>query len=533
MGNRGKSTMDRPFKLTYEEGGVFLEVTEACVKEDLDAALEYIKRKSIEQLKTDQVLFALEGTPRRVCIAPAQAEHILDEQALITVSGDQMEAEITLLPPDEAGERLTFEKIVQEAAARGVVFGLDEEEIRRVLERRPYGESVCIARGLLPEDGVDGENVFHFRTEFAGELAVDEKTGKVDYKNLNLIEQVKKGQLLVSRTLATPGKPGCTVTGRQLKQKPGKEARLPSGKNVTYDENRLNMYASISGRVDYKNRTVTVASRYVISGDADLSVGNISFDGDVVIKGSVISEITIQATGDIEVYGTVEGTKLTAGGNIILRSGIQGNDKGVLEAGGNVVSKYIERTRVIAGGSITADALIHCSAESGNSIVVRGRHGSIIGGNIRAQNSITAQNIGSVVNNKTIIEVGIPLMKRARLRFLGAEIERLQEENDKLDKIIHYLSRVENLSPEKEQMKRTVIVEKVKNTKLIRDYSSEKGALEEGIKGAEAGKVHVTDTIYPGVKLTISMGEYTVTTPIKYSTFYCKNREVLFTSCQI
>jgi uncharacterized protein (DUF342 family) len=82
-------------------------------------------------------------------------------------------------------------------------------------------------------------------------------------------------------------------------------------------------------------------------------------------------------------------------------------------------------------------------------------------------------------------------------------------------------------------MKRKVIVDKVKNTKLLHDYSNEKSALEEDIKGAEAGKIHVTDTIYPGVKLTISMGEYTVTSPIKYSTFYCKNREVLFTSCQI
>jgi len=525
--------MDRPYILTYEEGGVFLEVTEVCKKADLDAAREYIRRKNIEQLKTEQVLYALEGTPRRVCIAPAQTEYIVDEQALITVSGDQMEAEITLLPPDEAGERLTFEKIVQEAAAKGVVYGLDEEAIHMVLERRPYGKSICIAKGLLPEDGEDGELVFYFRTEPAGELAVDEKTGKVDYKNLNLFEQVKKGQLLVSRTLATQGKPGYTVTGRQLKQKAGKEARLPSGKNVTYDENRMKMFASVSGRVDYKNRTVSVASRYVISGDADLSVGNISFDGDVVIKGNVISEISIQATGDIEVYGTVEGTKLTAGGNIILRSGIQGNDKGVLKAGGDVISKYIERTRVQAGGSITADALIHCQAESGNAIVVRGRHGSIIGGYIKAQNSITAQNIGSVVNNKTNIEVGIPLAKRARLKFLVAEIERLQEEIGKLDKVIGYLTRIENLSPEKEQMKRKVIVDKVKNTKLLHDYSNEKSALEEDIKGAEAGKIHVTDTIYPGVKLTISMGEYTVTSPIKYSTFYCKNREVLFTSCQI
>ena len=57
------------------------------------------------------------------------------------------------------------------------------------------------------------------------------------------------------------------------------------------------MFAEKTGRVDYKNRSVTVSSCYTVSGDADLSVGNISFNGDVLIKGNVISDITIEASG--------------------------------------------------------------------------------------------------------------------------------------------------------------------------------------------------------------------------------------------
>jgi uncharacterized protein (DUF342 family) len=292
------------------------------------------------------------------------------------------------------------------------------------------------------------------------------------------------------------------------------------------------MFAEISGRVDYKNRFLTVSSCYTVRGDADLSVGNISFNGDVSIKGNVISDITIEASGNIEVNGAVEGARLIAGGNIVLRSGIQGNDKGFLEARGDVIAKYIERTKVQAGGNIVVDALIHCLAESGNEILAKGKYGSIIGGTVKAQNSVKAQNIGAAVSSKTIIEVGLPLAKRARLKYLGAEMERLHAEIDKYDKIIHYLSHMESLPPEKEQMKKTVIIGKLRDTKLIGEYAGELELLKEDVKRADMGKVHVTDTIYPGVRLTISMGEYTVTTPVKFATFYYKNREVLFTSFQ-
>ena len=525
--------VNRSYILTYEEDGVYFETTGPCEYESKEDILGYIERKNLQQLEADQVHHALRDFPCRVCIAPAQEEFVFDEQAVITISDDRVEAYISLLPPDTGGGTLTFQQIIDEIASKGVSFGIDESVLKRVLENRVYGEEVCFAKGTFPEDGRDGELVFHFNTECSGTPTVNEKDGKVDYKDLNLFEQVSTGQKLVSRLPATQGSPGYTVTGRELKQKVGKEAKLPGGKNVTYDEERLTMSAGISGRVDYKNRAVTVSSCYNIKGDADLSVGNITFDGDVVIKGNVISDITIQATGNIEVYGAVEGAKLIAEGNIVLRSGIQGNDKGILEAGGDVMAKYIERTKAKAGGNIKADAFIHCQAESGDAILAKGKYGSIIGGSIKAQNSITAQNIGSASSNKTYIEVGLPLAKRARLKHLGAEMERLKEEIDKFDKIISYLSHIENLPPEKEQIKRTVIVGKLQDTKLINEYAGEMRILEEDIKKAEMGKVHVTDTIYPGSKLMISLGEYTVMTPIKFSTFYCKNREVSFTSCQI
>ena len=525
--------MNRAYRLSYEQDGVYFEIDASCGYGNKEEIISYLQYKNLQQLNEEQVVQALGAFPCRVCIAPPQEEQLLDEQALISISDDQMEATVCLMAPDSGGASLTYQKLAEVLASKGVNYGIDESILNRVLGNKPYGESVCFAKGVLPEDGKDGELVFYFKTKCDGKPVVNEKDGRVDYKNLDLFEPVSSEQKLISVIPATEGNPGYTVTGRTLHQKKGKAVKLPTGKNVTYDEQRLTMFAATSGRVDYKNGTVTVSSCYNILGDADLSVGNIMFDGDVVIKGNVISDISINATRNIEISGAVEGATLIAGGDIVLKNGMQGNDKGVLEARGNVIAKYIERTKVQAGGTIIVDALIHCQAESDDCIIAKGKHGSVIGGNIKAQNSITANNIGSVANTKTNIEVGLPPAKRARLKYLFIELERLRIENEKYEKVINYLSHMENLPPEKVQMKQKVTVGKIKNMNLVSEYSKEMKTLEEDIKKAETGKVHVIDTIFPGVKLTISFGEYTVKQQIKHSTFCYENHEVSTVSCQV
>ncbi len=74
-------------------------------------------------------------------------------------------------------------------------------------------------------------------------------------------------------------------------------------------------------------------------------MGNINFPGDVEIKGNVISNLTVTATGNIEILGAVEAASIIAGKNIVLKTGIQGMDKGVLQAGGNITARFIERTQ--------------------------------------------------------------------------------------------------------------------------------------------------------------------------------------------
>ena len=63
--------------------------------------------------------------------------------------------------------------------------------------------------------------------------------------------------------------------------------------------------------------------------------------------------LPVNAKGDVSVEGVVEAANIYAGGQIILKRGVQGGSKGYLEAGTNVIAKFIESATVKCGGYLT------------------------------------------------------------------------------------------------------------------------------------------------------------------------------------
>ena len=73
---------------------------------------------------------------------------------------------------------------------------------------------------------------------------------------------------------------------------------------------------------------------------------------------------TVKATGDITVNGAVEGATLISGGKIVIKRGMQGMEKGVMRAGGDIISNFIESSKVHASGRIITDAIMHSDVEA-------------------------------------------------------------------------------------------------------------------------------------------------------------------------
>lgn len=529
--------MDGFFQLYYEEDGTYLEIYPnrgAGISINREKVTGYLSRKSISMIDSAEVLTLIEKKYGRAKIAPPQNEKLVGEDVEVEIASGDMEASIRLLPPDEGGTVLSANDIKTKITAAGVCFGVDEAAIEDAISEKKYGKTYVVAKGLPAENGEDGRLEFHFSTEQKDNRPIEDEKGKIDFRNLDLFEAVTVNQILVTRVPATAGSPGSTVKGKALNPKPGKNVNMPKSKNTVLNEDNTAMYSKLNGMVDYTNKSVIVSDVYRVAGDCDLSVGNIDFDGSIVITGNVISGIVIKAAGSISVGGIVEGAELIAEDNIDLKRGIQGMDRGRIVAGGSVTALFIERATVISGEDLTADVILHSIIEVGRSLILRGKRGNIMGGKARIGREIRAQVLGSVAHPQTDIEVGILPQKRARIQFLKAEIERLTQELEKLQKINQYLQKSQNVSNEdREKIRESAAANLSLNAKLFRDYSEELNILENEAEQAVDGKVHVTGTTHPGVRISIGKDMYRVEESVDYATFKYRDGAVHFSACEI
>ncbi|MCL2226429.1 MAG: FapA family protein [Oscillospiraceae bacterium] len=539
VGSPGEiSNMNAGFGVYYEPGGVFLEVYEqrGAGKPLVDSDLmQYLSRKNLSGVNVTPIHKLLSAKQGRSAIAPAQSEFLFGEDLKVEVSADEMEASARLLSPEPGGSALELGEAKQKIVAAGVTHCIDEQAIIELLAEKCYNEPKIIASGLPPEDGQDGTIVFNFSTDERTGRPREIGGGRVDYRSLDLYEPVTEGQLLLSKEPATEGKPGTSVKGREIKQKPGKEAALPRGKNVTINNEKTQMHANCSGMVQFLNNAVNVSNVYTVKGDCDLSVGNIDFDGCVHISGSVRSGNTIKATGSVVVGGVVEAAKISAKGNIEIKSGMQGSDKGMIEAGGSVVAMYIERGHVVADGSVTVDVSIHSTIETGGTLTAKGKRGAIIGGRVGAAGDVVANYIGAISNTRTEVTVGMMIRKRERISFLEKELERVKLELVKLDQLDVYLAKAkEKMDPEQwKTLNASGMETRRSSMEDAEAFELEKEGLLKELEQATAGKVHVFETAFSGAIISVGSATLKLTDEIPFATFKFREGEVVYGPCEI
>ncbi len=521
------------FALEYKEDGVYLTVfipPSKFTKSDEETIMHHLRRKRIEGLKADAVAQAMYINPGRpVKIAELQPELPVDEEVFVYISQDGMQATIMLLPP-EGGRLLTYQDVVQALKDKGVVYGIDEDAIRQALNSRRYGQEVIVARGQPPQDGEDARLTYHFNPEKKSKPEIRED-GTVNYHSLDNIENVAKGQVLVTLTPPTPGVDGKTVRGTTVPAKPGKPLALPAGKNVVVSDDGLKLLAAIDGKVEMIGGRVHVYSVHEVKNNVDNSTGNINFVGSVIIHGNVLSGFEVRAGGSIEVRGVVEGATLIAEGNVVLRKGLQGMKKGVIRAGGSVTARFIENGNVYAKGDVTAGVIMHSNVVSGQYVRLIGKRALIVGGRVHAVLGISASTIGSPMATATILEVGVSPEIRQEYEELKGELQRLEKEQQKVEQVLAVLSKMESsgrLPPDKLIIKQKALRVRNEYSVKIPTIKARLFELEEAFLRGAQGKVHVKKVVYPGVSITIGQSTLNIKDPIKYVTFLRDEGEIRF-----
>lgn len=513
------------YELLFKEDGVYL-----CVyppegdgrRLELKEVLERLARKKVRNFDRGKVELAVARADKvPVKIAEPQEEERIDATVKVTVSPDKMKAYVTFTPPDN-GRMLTLEEVLDELSKNGVIYGINRTNLETLVKYPVYNEMICIAEGTPPVNGENGKVEFHFDIKRDHRPTILED-GRVDFRELNLIQNIEKGGVLCSLIPPTPGKPGKTVAGTDIPALDGKPAVLPRGRNVVVSEDGTQLVAGIDGQISYIDGKVSVFATHEVKADVDNSTGNINFIGNVVVMGNVLSGFTIEAGGNVEVMGVVEGATIRAGGDIILRRGMQGMGKGILISGGDIIARYIENSNVEARNDIKAEAIMHSNVKCGNKLELSGRKGLLVGGSCKVGKEIIAKVIGSHLATVTEIEVGVDPTVRERYKAVRDEIVQMETDLRKAEQAIAILRKMElsgTITPEKKEMLAKSMRTRVYYSSRLMELKEELGQLEAKLQQEAYGRVRCHDIIYPGTRVAIGSCKMYVKENLHYCTLY-------------
>ncbi len=366
--------------------------------------------------------------------AKAEAVKAVSLGNRVSITPDLMSADV-IISPKEDDSNYTPKEIKMLIEAAGIKQGIDEKTIEKICSDKIYFTPVVIAHGKQVEDGVDGFFTYFFRKEIDKKPKINED-GSTDYFSIDMIEAVEKGQILAKYTPPTAGEFGYTVTGKLLIPKKGKTLPRHRGKGIYSNEEQTEYYASFNGKVELKQGAIIVSKLHQVKGNVDLSCGNIDFDGDVKIVGEVISGMTIKATGNVEISGHVGAATIIAGKDVLLKSGMQGDEVGSITAGGNVSGKFFETVKIKAEGNIRTNYLFKCIVESEMSLKIAGSKGAIVGGEITALFGVEAHYLGNEAGMETMIKIGIGEKYINKYNNLVKKITKLRSEETLLEKAV-------------------------------------------------------------------------------------------------
>ena len=468
-----------------------------------------------------------------VCIGSFIANPAADALLTVELGSQEMEARVVLTPPQPGGSDLSKDVILAYLRNNKVVFGVVEDALQALEDAPRYKEQVVVAQGQRPVNGEDARIQFLFETD-RSKLNLEEKNGKVDYKELHLVQNVVEGQALAKKIKAQQGVPGRTVTGKMLPSKNGKDIPLPVGKNVHVSEDGLTIIADVNGEATFINNKINVETVYTINGDVDLKSGNQFFLGTIIVMGNVEDGFSVKATGNIEVRGSVGKAEISAEGDVIVHQGITGKGGGSITAGKNVWAKFIENAQIMAGENvIVTTSIINSDVTAEKRIVCSGqKHAAIIGGRYRACEEINAKSIGSPTGGaETILEVGSDPKSKAKIDELDIKLKALQKQIDELDKNIYTLNETKRQRKSLPEDRQAVLDELTHKrdemgAELV-SIKTEGEAIQTYLNNLKVkGKVSVSGKIYPGTEIVIRDIREKIKNEYKGLTFYLENMMV-------
>ena len=314
---------------------------------------------------------------------------------------------------------------------------------------------ILVAEGVPAQPGVDAN--FEWAVEITerkpGKVLDD---GSIDFRERSLTTVVQESDLIGRLVPPEAGVPGKDVFNNQLNPPSPLNIEVVTDSRIYAEAEKdgaIKFFAEVGGGISNETKVkktkkgsqkrihIGIDPITNIERDVDYSTGNIDFNGDVVIGGSVQPQFSVRATGSVTIDGYVEsGAYITAGKDIIIKRGVVGASTELI-AGGEVMAKYIQEATVRAGGAVKVGSYIfNASVRAGGQVVVtgkgEGKSRALVGGLIWGARGIIAKSIGSPYNTSTRLVAGIDPEYVNRADQIRANMQSCEDKQRKMMKTI-------------------------------------------------------------------------------------------------
>lgn len=515
--------------------GVFLKVTPPTgngKRVALADVVERIRDRNVA-VPPDEILKPIVKACADEYVRIGHYEYLPGNDALMSVeiSDDEMKAYLFVSPPMPGGADVSADMIITFLSNNRVISGVNEKRVKHFQDCPVYRENYLIAEGTPPQKGADAKILFNFETDNTQLRLKENKSGQIDFKELNLIQNVLEGQPLAQKVPAEEGKSGRTVTGKYLPAAAGKDVALPLGKNTRLAEDNLTIVAETKGQVLLIKNKINVEPIMTIEGNVSIKTGNIMFLGTVYVKGNVDDGFSIKAAGNIEVRGTVGKALLDAEGDIVVSQGIAGKEGGHIRAGKSIWSKFIQNVELVEAGDmvVVSDGILNSKIVANHKVICRGKRADIIGSQVIACEGVYARNLGSPAGGSdTVISVGFDPRSKERLVILEKKLLASEKALAALKLDLKSLEGQKKVLKEFSEEKEALLKKKKElryiNETEIKELKHEIERIRNYLAALRTeGRVSVSGNVYTGVRIVIKDIIEDVRVDCKATTFFLQN----------
>ncbi|GEM_PF-862770 len=445
----------------------------------------------------------------------------------IQITPDKLSLYITIVPPTGGGSFVDSKEIIEYLLNEQI--RLTEEKILEIrkLIYHVSSENIAIDRYELLKGTppLHGENSrIEFKVDITPLKIITEKEEKINFYNILKINAVSKGELLAVKIPPTKGqKDGINIFGEPIPAEDGKDIqKLQPGKNISISEDGLSFFSNIDGQVKYEHNMIWVSPTFIVNGDVNFSVGNIDFNGDVIIKGNVLDNFQVKADDNIIIYNSVQCANIYAGGNLIVKNGIINRKKSSIIVQGNMSCRFMENSSAEVNGSVfIEDYFLNSELTCKETVEISSRgKGQILGGEILAIKGVKAKTIGNENEILTRIYTGQTYFHKKKFMILNEAILEVQKKSTLLSQTLEELLKNGEMVKYQEELKNKIML-----SYNLEKMMGKKAEILDHLEKQTLCSIKVSGAIYPNTELILNDKKIIIKKLDTFKNFYYNIKE--------